>query len=356
MDVELKRISIREIVEGYRDNDEDGIVGYGGKLDIRPIYQREFVYTPEECEAVITSIGRGLPLNAMYWAVRDDGTYEIIDGQQRTVSVCQYVNGDYSVDGLSFHNLPEDKQQEILDYEFMVYHCTGDASEKLEWFKTINIAAKAHTKQELRNAVYAGSWVTDAKRYFSRTGCPAYDIAKHYMTGSPIRQEYLETAIKWINDGNIEDYMDSHSDDPNANELWLYFQSVIDWIEVTFPEKRKEMKSVDWGPLHKEFASKQLDVGKLESEISELMMDDDVEKKTGIYPYVLNRDERFLNIRTFSDSQKAAAYEKQKGICASCGKHFERGKMDGDHILPWSEGGKTEPNNLRMLCVPCNRR
>ena len=40
----------------------------------------------------------------------------------------------------------------------------GTDSEKLEWFRTINIAGEKLTEQELRNAVYSGSWVTDAKR------------------------------------------------------------------------------------------------------------------------------------------------------------------------------------------------
>lgn len=45
----------------------------------------------------------------------------------------------------------------------MVYLCSGEDSEKLEWFKTINIAGEKLTDQELRNAVYSGSWVSDAK-------------------------------------------------------------------------------------------------------------------------------------------------------------------------------------------------
>ena len=53
---------------------------------------------------------------------------------------------------------------------------------------------------------------------------------------------------------------------------------------------------------------------------------------------------------------KRAAYEKQNGICAKCGKHFEYEEMEGDHIPPWSQGGKTELSNLQMLCRDCNRR
>jgi hypothetical protein len=49
--------------------------------------------------------------------------------------------------------------------------------------------------QELRNAIYTGTWLSDAKRYFSKSSCPAYNMASDYMTGSSIRQDYLETTI-----------------------------------------------------------------------------------------------------------------------------------------------------------------
>lgn len=76
----------------------------------------------------------------------------------------------------------------------------------------------------MRNAVYHGPWVSAAKKYFSKNGCPAYAIASDYMTGSAIRQEYLQTAIEWINDGKVDEYMRDHQHDTNANELWLYFK------------------------------------------------------------------------------------------------------------------------------------
>jgi len=128
----------------------------------------------------------------------------------------------------------------------MVYFCEGTDKEKLDWFKTINIAGEKLTDQELRNAIYTGTWLTDAKRYFSKTGCPAYGLGCDYMNGSPIRQEYLETVISWLSNDNIEQYMATNQHNPNANEFWLYFTSVINWIKVVFPNYRKEMKGVNW--------------------------------------------------------------------------------------------------------------
>src|SRR5947209_10454453 len=231
MKIEHKEIKVKELTDGFEDNEEAGVVGYGGKLDIRPPYQREFIYKDKQRDAVINTIQNDFPLNVMYWAVREDGNFEVIDGQQRTISVCQYVNGDFSFKNLYFHNLPDDKQEQILNYKLMVYLCSGTDSERLDWFRTINIASEKLTDQELRNAVYSGPWVTDAKRYFSKTGCPAYAIGSDYLTGSPIRQDYLETAIEWIAEGTIEDYMSIHQHDPNASALWRYFQDVITWVK-----------------------------------------------------------------------------------------------------------------------------
>ena len=356
MQIELKQITIRELVEDYEDNNEGGVKGYNGKLNIRPPYQREFVYKDKQRDAVINTLTRDFPLNVMYWAVCEDGTYEVVDGQQRTISICQYVDGDFAFNERYFHNLQKDEQEQILNYKLMIYLCSGTDSQKLDWFKTINIAGEKLTDQELRNAVYAGSWLADAKRYFSKTGCPAYSIGEDYLTGSPIRQDYLETVISWISSGEIEAYMAKQQHKPNANELWLYYQAVISWVKATFIKYRKQMKGIDWGTLYAEFKGKDFDSAKLELEIAKLMEDEDVSNKKGIYAYVLTRKEKHLNIRAFTDNQKREAYERQKGICTVCKEHFELEEMEADHITPWHTGGKTNAENCQMLCKEDNRR
>lgn len=356
MKIELKAVTVRELTEGYEDNAELGVRAYEGRLDVRPPYQREFIYRDKQRDAVIDTITKSFPLNVMYWAVRDTGDYEVIDGQQRTISISQYVIGDFAFKGRYFHNLQKDEKDRILDYELMVYLCSGTDSERLEWFKTINIAGEELTNQELRNAVYHGPWVSDAKRYFSKSGCPAYEIGNDYLDVKVIRQEYLEAAIKWINSGDIESYMAVHQNDPNAIELWLYFQSVINWVKVTFPKYRKEMKSVQWGFLYNRFKDIPLNPVELEERVAALMADDDVTKKRGIYVYVLTGQERELNIRAFTANQKREAYERQKGICPVCEGHYELAEMEADHITPWHEGGKTVPENCKMLCRDDNRR
>ena len=361
MKITLKEISVRDLTDGYEDNGDTGVIGYGGKLDIRPPYQREFIYKDAQRDAVINTVTKDFPLNVMYWAVQEDGKFEVIDGQQRTISICQFREGDYSVrigsfsEPRGYHNLQPNEREQFLGYKLMIYLCEGTDSEKLEWFKTINIAGEELTQQELRNAVYSGSWVTDAKRYFSMRACVAERLGGDYLTGSAIRQDFLETTIAWINNGNIDGYMATNQNKANANELWRYFQNVIAWTKATFAVYRKEMKGIAWGYLYNTHKDEDLDATQLEKLVAVLMADEDVTKKKGIYAYVLDGKERHLSIRAFTENQKREAYERQKGICPTCSQHFALGDMHADHITPWSKGGKTIAMNCRMLCAEDNR-
>ena len=355
MKIELKEVAIRDVVNGYQDNLEEGVFGFGGKLNIRPKFQREFIYKDKQRDAVINTVKQNFPLNVLYWAKNSDDTYELLDGQQRTISICQYVAGNYSIDYQYFHNLEKEEQEQILNYKLMVYFCEGTDREKLNWFKIINIAGEKLSDQELRNAIYTGEWLTDAKRYFSKTGCVAQSMAKDYLKGSSIRQDYLETAIDWISNGEIEEYMATNQHEPNANELWLYFQSVINWIKALFSNYRKEMKGVNFGYLYNNYKDQRFDSRRLEEEILKLMMDEDVTKKAGIYSYIITKEEKYLSIRSFTDNQKREVYTKQKGICIKCNGNFELNEMEADHITPWSQGGRTTSDNCQMLCKLCNR-
>lgn len=369
--IDLKEIPIREIVDSYLDLGVSGVTGYGGKLNIRPEYQREFVYKEQQRNAVIDTIFKGFPLNVMYWVENDDGNYEMLDGQQRTISFCQFCANEFMmiINGnlKTFDSLTSDEKKTILDYKCMIYICKGNDSEKLDWFRVINTAGEKLTEQELRNACYPGKWLNSAKTQFSKPGCAANSLASRYLTGTAIRQEFLETALDWIrrSEGmsSIEQYMLSHQHDANSIALWNYFTNVINWVKGLFPKYRKEMKGVPWGILYNNYHSNPYDPTILEDEVSALMSDDEVENKKGIYEYVFDKLEKHLNLRTFTESQKNKAYNKQHGICPRCvslnkptkTKIWDIQEMEADHITPWHLGGKTIDSNCQMLCKACNR-
>ena len=370
MDITLHEIKIRELCADYQDlsAQEEGVTGYGGRLNIRPKYQREFVYDDKKRNAVIDTVWNRFPLNVMYW-VKTDGAdgieYELLDGQQRTISICSFIAGEFmmNIEGnlCAWDNLTATQKERILDYPLQIYICeNGTDEEKLKWFNIINIAGEKLTQQEIRNAIYSGSWVTQAKRRFSKSGCVAYKIASDFVSGSSIRQDYFEKALKWIGDAQgktIEQYMAEHQHDTDADQLWQYFQDVVHWVEKLFGRKyKKEMKAVEWGFLYNQYKDTNLTATAIGKEVVRLMADSDVQKKSGIFHYVFDHDEHHLGIRAFDDNTKREIYEKQKGFCKICGKPFDIELMEADHITPWCDGGRTIAENCQMLCRECNRR
>ena len=369
MEIKLHEITIREIFAGYENNEETGqVVAYDGKLNVRPAYQREFVYDDKKEIAVMNSILHQFPLNVMYWSDNGDGTFEMLDGQQRTISFCEWLNNGYSVcaNPVSpltpyYAHTSEEITQRVLDYKLMIYICKGTNSEKLDWFKVINIAGERLTDQELRNAIYTGQWLSDAKRFFSKRQCVAYKLGEKYMSGTPIRQDYLETVLSWVASAEgktIEAYMAEHQHDTHATPLKQYYQSVLNWVQLTFPVYRgKLMKGLEWGLLYNEYGQNVYDPHALETEIKKLLQDDDVTKQRGVYEYLLSgkTKEKALSIRQFTDNERRTMYERQNGICPMC--HAEGNRrvwditdMHADHILPWSKGGHTTLDNGQMLC------
>lgn len=369
MTIKQIEVTVRDITRGYINNDEQGVRGYNGQLDIRPPYQREFIYNEKEQQAVITTVLNGYPLNVMYWVKRSEDAecpYEVMDGQQRTLSLCEYVDGKFSYDFKNFFNQPNDIQERILNYKLTVYVCEGEPSEKLEWFKTINIAGKALNEQEINNAIYAGPFVSDAKRHFSKSNCGAYRLGKDLVNGIAIRQDYLKKALEWMADHETREghrqtpvgYMAVHQHDPNANNLWSYFQQVLNWAITNFDMRRfkKIMKGLDWALYYDRYSKKTLNTSEMAQQISVLMRDSEIQRQNGIIPFVLTGDERHLDLRTFPDDIKMAVWEQQKHICPHCGREFDFEFMEGDHITPWREGGRTVVENCQMLCRECNRR
>ena len=384
-------LTIRQLVEGYKDSGDNGVVALGGKLNVRPPFQREFVYSPKDRDMVMKSVYDNLPLNVMYWARNPDGTYEIIDGQQRTISICQFITNDdgygnpiaINFDGRrtqTFATLSEDKQKEILDkYKLQVYVCDGTEDEKLEWFHTINIAGKVMEEQELLNADYTGLWLTSAKAFFSKKdnnqalNYRYYDNNQRHSlialnNEAANRQALLHLVLGWIIDTNpelypeIKNYMSIHRQDENADELINYYKSVIDWVHDVFGETYyDEMRGLPWGLIYNKYHNGKYNTEEMQKKVADLMADEEVQGKKGIFEYVFDGDKKHLNLRQFDNNVKRTVYAKQGGICPYCANTENENKvwaideMEGDHIVPWSKGGKTVPENCQMLCRHHNR-
>ena len=366
-------LPIRDLVVAYHEDDTTGRVSaMGGRLDVRPEYQREFVYDEKQQSAVINTVMHQFPLNIMYFVRRPDDTFEVLDGQQRIISICRYITnpaisakipaatGGYNM--VNFNNLDTAAKDAFLDYQLRVYICEGTDKEKLDWFQVINIAGEVLEQQEIRNALYHGPWLTSAKSAFSRRNCAAHRKYGKYMAGDYIRQKYLETVFSWKAEQEgfsgrdaIVQFMQAHRDDSDANDLWNYYEDVFTWVQKVFGSGfDKSMKGVLWGFLYNAHKDDNLDPALIQAEAERLLADSEVQKKAGIYPYLLTGDEKYLNIRQFDPDVALSVYHAQGGKCALCGQAKDFKDMHADHIQPWSKGGKTVPENCQMLCVQCN--
>lgn len=381
MKIEKTTITVRELVEGYvNDTETDiekGVYAYDGKLCVRPPFQRSFVYDKKQENAVIDTTLKGFPLNIMYWVDNEDGTYDCLDGQQRTISLCNFADGASSFTGAWLNNqknyihtlkrVDPDLYNAFYDYPLEVYICHGTKTEQMEWFKTINIAGEKLYPQELRNINFVSPWLADAKRYFSKASgtshCPAESVGGQYTNKNANRQEILEQVLIWAcgsdEDEDICNYMEAHVNDADASELWQYFNDVIEWVKNIFPGTYdKGMKTVNWGRLYNDYKDEEFDPDEMDSKFNELMdykaakeLDISVAK---ICEYCITRDENLLKHRAFNEAQRLSLYNRQKGICPDCGQHFMKDEMHAHHVVPWYSGGITELANGVMLCKNCH--
>lgn len=361
-------------------NEGKGLFGLDGQLIIQPEYQRNYIYGDGKRDvAVVESLLKGYPLGLIYFVRNADGMYEVLDGQQRITSFARYVNKSWpfavELDGKPryFDSLDADQQKLIVDAPLTVYVCEGEPSEIQAWFETINIAGVPLVKQELRNAAYHGPFVTKAREVFSDTGNSNMNRWQTYVSGDPKRQAILETALEWVSDGNIDDYMAQHRYDADIDELKNHFDTVIDWVDSVFEYTGSEMCGREWGRLYREYHKNAYSKDKVAERVNALLDDSQVTDKKGIFEYVLGeeKDSRLLNVRVFDKKTIKAVYRKQTAeakvqdvsncpLCAighdaNAKRIYKESEMDADHVTAWSKGGATDEANCQMLCKTHNR-
>lgn len=384
MKTALETYTVKQICDGFEYNELEGkgLYGLAGQLTIQPEYQRNYIYADGKKDvAVIESVLKGYPLGLLYFNKVEDRRLEVLDGQQRITSLGRFIKNKFAVqqNGMEqiFDGLNKEKQQKILNTELLVYICEGEgdnAEEEIkEWFKTINIAGIPLNKQEELNAVYSGKFVTLCKAEFSNSQNANIQKWESYVKGPANRQQFLATALEWVSKGNVDGYMSAHRHDENINEIKTYFNTVIDWVDSKFDDVYNEMQGLNWGELYERFHNQPLNHAKLSQDVLELIQDDYVTNRKGIFEYVLGGclDTKLLNIRLFDKTTMRKVYQQQTekakvqkvSNCPYCAighdANFQRiwkqEEMDADHVAAWSKGGSTDIKNCQMLCKTHNR-
>ena len=373
--------TVEDVCEGFifDQNENKGLFGLGGKLIIQPEFQRNYIYGDGKKDvAVVESLLKGYPLGLIYFVKNVDGMYEVLDGQQRITSFARFVNQFWKFSVMwkgkarYMRSLDQDEQNRMRKTPLTIYVCEGEPSEIQEWFETINIAGVPLSRQELRNASYHGPFVTKDRAWFSNTGNANLNRWKTYIKGDPKRQAILETALDWVSNGLIDDYMAAHRTDTGIDEMKNYFDTVIDWIDSIFDYTGNEVCGLEWGRLYRTYHGNAYSKEAVTKRVNQLLDDTQVDHR-GIFEYILGgeKDTKLLNVRVFDERTKKAVFQEQTKtakeqnisncpLCAvghdSNAKRIYRfNEMDADHVAAWSRGGATDASNCQMLCKTHNR-
>lgn len=373
--------TVRDVIDGFEYNELEGkgLFGLAGKLTIQPEYQRSYIYNDGKKDvAVIDSILKGYPIGILYFNQTGEGTYEVLDGQQRITSIGRFVSGKFPVRDHNGHEqyftgLAQTQKEKIMDTPLLVYVCEGDEPEIKDWFRTINIAGVPLTQQEILNAVYSGPFVTLARHEFSNSSNSHMQKWTAYIAGDVKRQAVLECAFDWVSHVQIDAYMSKHRNDNNINELKNYFTDVINWISTVFIDVESEMRGLEWGRLYETYHKQRFDPSEVSKQLHHLLSSFEVKDRKGVFEYILggSNDTKLLNVRVFDEPTKKIVYREQTktaeakaisncplcaiGHDASKGKIWSLSDMDADHVAAWSKGGATNIKNCQMLCKTHNR-
>jgi len=384
MELKLKQeYTVEEVLKGFEFSEFDGrgLFGLSGRLTIQPDFQRHYVYGDGKRDvAVVESILKGYPIGLIYFNKSGHNQLEVLDGQQRLTSIGRYMLNKFAVKDASgfphiFSSLPKTVQEEILNYKILVYECSGSEPEIKEWFQTLNTVGVELTDQEILNAIYSGPFVEKGKARFSNLKEFDVKIWEKYIKGDLQRQAFWERALEWASGSkeNIGAFMSKNRNIESIQEVEQAFSETINWIRSNFLVVHDEMKGVDWRRLFLTYSLQAYDPDILTSEAQDLIDDPSVEKKTGIWEYLLGgkEDIHLLQVRVFSKSQAQKAYKFQteeslnKGVsnCPLCAvgpeansaRKYDFGEMEADHVQAWKRKGETVDSNCQMLCITHNK-
>lgn len=193
----LKKANIQWSGKTLRNQIEKGQVSFDCAV------QRNPVWDMFRKSLLIHSMIEGYPIPPFYFARRNDGKYDALDGQQRSLAIKEYLDGDFklsddtpmvtdengypvAIAGMVFPELPEWAQDNIKDYSLTIYYFEGITEEEIaELFFRIN-NGKPLTSVELT-------------RVKAKSILRFQEIARHEM----ITEAITEAGKRRYNDENV---------------------------------------------------------------------------------------------------------------------------------------------------------
>jgi uncharacterized protein with ParB-like and HNH nuclease domain len=147
-----------------------------GRLDLQPDFQRQFVWDANKASSLIESLLLDVPIPVVYLAEDDDGTFSVIDGQQRLGSIFSFINGIFPGDrpfnllglkvlrglnGKPYRDIDPIYQDKLdtATLSTIIIKKESDPELKFEIFERLNTGSVRLNDQELRNCIYRGDYL-----------------------------------------------------------------------------------------------------------------------------------------------------------------------------------------------------
>lgn len=241
-----------------------------GDLLLDPDYQRQYRWSEEKASRFIESIALNIPVPVLYMAEESDGTFSVIDGQQRLTSLFRYfrpseltsIFPDRGFEELVLTGLKvrsDMNKKRFVDLgrvdrsvltkrpiRCIVVLNESDSALKFEVFERLNTGSVSLTDQEVRNCIYRGSYNSLIKRLalnpkfqelislpdVSRNAMKDTELILRFLAYRVLTEEidYSDNYAEYLN-GHMENNREVSSG--RASEIEQLFVRTIDVIYET---------------------------------------------------------------------------------------------------------------------------
>lgn len=155
--------AVRTLLDMITEND----------LVLNPDYQRQYRWDDLKASRFAESILLNIPVPVIYLAEEGDGTFSVIDGQQRLTSLLRFIKpeagNEFKLQGLkvradlnnkTFAELGRTDKSAITKRPIrcIVVLNESDKALKFEVFERLNTGSSMLTDQEVRNSIYHGNF------------------------------------------------------------------------------------------------------------------------------------------------------------------------------------------------------
>ena len=378
-----------------------------GEIITDPDYQRDFVYTQKQSSKLIESMLIGIPIPTVYLCQEADGTWSVIDGQQRITSFVYFLKNEFPLKGLTelkelnglYFKDMEKPLQRRLKQSSLGAICILKESQNLKYeiFARLNQGAVSLKPQELRNCIYRGSCNKMLIELANNKYLPVLfkDENKRMQYQERVLRffalrnftEYKSSMLKTMND-----YMIVHQNDDSEKieKSKALFNRTIDIIKQVLGETAFLAINREDGKVIEKFSGSVYDsiiipfsffgnhdlmahADEIRNAINNLKQYDDEYREntyaaTGSKNRVIGRIVKVYNLlkdivgnygnnesRIFQDNIKKELFYDGY-ICSYCGNEIlSIDDAEVDHIIPYSQGGRTDLSNAQLVHRHCNR-